>query len=152
MPADAERGPNPPSMPEPGGRYAVLDWARLAAPQADGYDTEAICRLAGGSGRPEVAGTEMPVWFAVSPVYRPRADFQRDFQDFLPADAERPSLPLAVTLLDCWPIGARQARRLEIRVVHAGLEAGLGGSGLAGRWRPPPPIPTPMTSARCGLP
>ncbi len=113
-------------MPERARRPAAApDWARLARPQADGYDTEVICRLSGHAGRLDPAA---PVWFEVSPVYAGRTDFQQDFQGFPDADASHPSLPLAVALVDCWPLGSAQARRL-IRVLHASLEPGIAGWG-----------------------
>ncbi|HEV3000522.1 MAG TPA: HEXXH motif-containing putative peptide modification protein [Solirubrobacteraceae bacterium] len=99
----------------PSGR---TDWARLAEPQEDGYDTAVVERL---SGPAPAAAPADGLWFAVAPVYAGRPDFRRDFARFGVADAGHPNLAAAVALVDRWPVGAAQARRL-IRVLHAGLD------------------------------
>jgi hypothetical protein len=117
-----------PSMPDPvhGPSLATVDWARVAEPQADAYDTNLIEELATTLARSDEPARPVgkhtgPVWFDVSPAYAERPDFQRDFGGFAPATAAHPSLPLAVALLDTWALGAAQARRL-IRVLHPALE------------------------------
>jgi HEXXH motif-containing protein len=108
---------------------ATLDWSRLAEPQEDGYDTEVVVGLAA---MPTPADVPTPLaaasgdhtarpWFAVAPVYADRPDFRRDFSRFRVADPQHPNLARAVALVDCWPAGAAQARRL-ISVLHAALD------------------------------
>jgi hypothetical protein len=114
-------------------RPTAMDWSRLAEPQNDGYDTEVVEHLAALRARGALpAGSILPAepangrhaggtWFAVAPVYAGRPDFQRDFARYGVADARHPNVALAVGLVDRWPAGAAQARRL-IRVLHAGLD------------------------------
>jgi HEXXH motif-containing protein len=106
-------------MCEPSLRRRV-DWSRMAEPQRDGYDTDRIVELVGDRRRPDgprCAGT----WFDVAPVYAGRAAFSRDFGGFDDAPATHPNLSRAVALVEQWPVGGAQARRL-IAVVHPALD------------------------------
>lgn len=96
---------------------ATTDWSRMAEPQGDGYDTRVFTRLA-PCAAPRDGGA---VWFDVAPVYKGRPDFERDFARYRDAPATHPNVPRAVALLDAWPAGAAQARRL-IGVLHAALD------------------------------
>lgn len=106
---------------------ASIDWSRMAAPQADAYDTRSVLRLA--ATLPDcdsVAAMPMErspgsVWFDVAPVYAGRPEFERDFGRYRAAGASHPNVARAVALVDWWPCGATQARSL-IRVLHAALD------------------------------
>jgi HEXXH motif-containing protein len=101
---------------------SAIDWSRLAEPQVDGYDTDAVSRLAGDHAAAVPADVKVgEPWFAVAPVYDGRPDFRRDFARYAIADAGHPNLARAVDLVDTWSVGAAQARRL-MRVLHAGLD------------------------------
>jgi HEXXH motif-containing protein len=67
--------------------------------------------------------THRRVWFDVSPVYADRPDFVRDFGDYSTAEGLPSTLAPAVELIDCWRVGAAQARAV-IRVLHPAYEPG----------------------------
>ncbi len=103
---------------------ATVDWARVAVPQPDRYDTDTVLRLAvtrspNVPSRPSV-GQHSGRWFVVSPIYASRPDFRRDFSEFVTAPSDHPNIASGVALLDTWAVGADQARRM-ITVLHAGL-------------------------------
>ena len=106
---------------------AATDWSRMAEPQGDGYDTGMVLRLAATlspcrpSAPASVAVPAGSVWFDVAPVYAGRSAFERHFARYRVATATHPNVSRAVTLIDAWPRGAAQARRL-IHVLHAALD------------------------------
>jgi HEXXH motif-containing protein len=97
-----------------------VDWARMAEPQHDGYDSAIALRLVNVS--PLNAGPG--VWFDVHPVYRDEPGFVGDFSGFRDAPPDHPNLALGAVLVDAWPEGATLARRM-IRIVHAAYEDGV---------------------------
>ncbi len=115
-----------------------VDWARVAEPQLDGSDTDRILQLVAprGHGPPDrcsapsepSSGSSTPLdgtmWFAVAPAYAARGDFRRDFRAFRDAPPTHPNLARAAQLVDRWPLGSRQARRL-VDVVHPALDPTL---------------------------
>ena len=100
---------------------AAVDWSRMAEPQSDGYDTGVVLRLAPLPPREQRAPEPGSVWFDVAPVYRGLPDFENDFARYRDAPASHPNVPRAVALVEQWPLGAAQARKL-IAVLHAALD------------------------------
>jgi HEXXH motif-containing protein len=64
------------------------------------------------------------VWFEVAPVYATRPDFRRDFAGYADAPLDHTNIVRAVELVERWPYGAAQAKRV-ISALHPAYEPGL---------------------------
>ena len=94
---------------------ATIDWSRLAEPQADGYDTEIILRLATTSGsplRPEPwqrrSVGRAPALFDGTVAVRNRAEGGLPVSLYTPAPPDHPNLLRAEAILRLWPEAAAQ--------------------------------------------
>ena len=92
-----------------------IDWSRMAAPQADGYDTETVLRLATTSPsllRPEpyrrrpVDGA--PTIFGGRVAVRNRPSGGLPPPKYVPAPPDHPHLAMAAELVGAWPEVAAQ--------------------------------------------
>jgi HEXXH motif-containing protein len=97
----------------------AIDWGRLAAPQADGYDTDVALRLATTSGsllRPQpyrrrpVDGA--PTLFGGRVAVRNRPSGGLPAPKYVPAPPDHPHLAAAEQLLRAWPEMAAQFPQL----------------------------------------
>ncbi|MGJ5175406.1 aKG-HExxH-type peptide beta-hydroxylase [Bradyrhizobium oligotrophicum] len=96
-----------------------IDWRRIAAPQADGYDTDIVVALA--SSGPSLlrpmpwqrrAPDGAPTLFGGRVAIRNRAEPGLAPPRYAPAAPDHPHLAIAEALLDAWPEAAAQVPRL----------------------------------------
>jgi HEXXH motif-containing protein len=97
----------------------AVDWARMAAPQADGYDTEMTLRLARTGSSPlrpnpyqrrSVGDAAAFCDGAVAVRRGPVGGMLTD--KLLPADVRHPNIPIGAALLARWPEAYAQFKRL----------------------------------------
>lgn len=88
------------------------DWARVAAPQADGYDTRIVLQCAEKAGKSVEAspytGSLIDGFLSVKPLAFPNEVSMWCGQGPL----EHPNIPRALNLLKCWQEGFEQFKKL----------------------------------------
>ena len=98
-------------LPSPDNSNNVpLDWARIAEPQDDQYDTQVTlaCATAKGYVRREVG--DAPTCFDGTVAIRPDEDLL--FQGCVPAPPDHPHIPKAMALIQLWPTVFTQCQQL----------------------------------------
>jgi prolyl 4-hydroxylase len=110
----------------------VIDWHRLAEPQADEHDTNVILRLASSTasaGRPQVY-TRTPVGespsafdgqVAVRCVYRSVPEFASFSDHYLDAPLDHPNVRAAAEYVRKWPVAFAQCQRL-LEAIHPAVD------------------------------
>jgi HEXXH motif-containing protein len=91
-----------------------IDWGRMAEPQADGYDTDVILRLAEAAGlRHPSAARRSGTGSCLGPVEIGAAPARGLMSDaIVPAAGDHPNLAAAAGYLGAWPAGYKQFERL----------------------------------------
>jgi aspartyl/asparaginyl beta-hydroxylase (cupin superfamily) len=102
----------------------VIDWSRLAEPQADEYDTEAILQFASRAGYRRTSAGSSPSVFdgqvAVRYVYHALPEFGQLSKQFPDAPEDHRNIALAAEYIRRWPAAFRQCQRL-LEAIHPAL-------------------------------
>jgi SAM-dependent methyltransferase len=117
--------------PESSG-VGVIDWSRLAEPQADHYDTDVIYRLASSTTsalRPKpyrrMAVGQSPSTFdgevAIRHVYRGLPEFEAFSEPYPDAPADHPTIAAAAEYVRRWPVAFAQCQRL-LEAIHPAVD------------------------------
>lgn len=102
-----------------------LTWRRLAEPQADLYDSEAVLMLAAGTTTPgrttRFLRTTPFARLTIGPVFSAAEQPPGRWRLYTDAPPEHPSIEEAIDLLRGWPEGVAQVRHLVERI-HPALD------------------------------
>lgn len=87
----------------------MIEWSRIAEPQADGYDTEvALALRSPGRKLPPASGATGPRIFGGAVEVRELEGPYAELEGFSAAPLDRPEIALAEQLVRCWPPVYRQ--------------------------------------------
>src|SRR5262245_32457729 len=111
--------------------YKLLDWSRLAEPQADQYDTKVILQLAASTTSParpnpyqrRPVGTAPGVFdgcVAVRYVYHELPEFESLAMQYPDAPLDHQNLAIAAEYVRTWPTAFTQCRQL-LDSIHPAL-------------------------------
>jgi prolyl 4-hydroxylase len=100
----------------------MMDWSRLAEPQADQYDTEVILRLASGrrtpiDGAPAVFDGHVAIRYAC----RSLPGFEQLSAQYPDGPADHPNIARAVEYVRSWPAAFAQCQRL-LHSIHPAMD------------------------------